>query len=175
MKSLSPLECGPAFVRPTTPAASNGAAKDSSGRSGTPADLAWSEACRELAVFESELALLWGGSMWSQERAEDSPVESEELSRWLRTGLGRELGLWGQSLRQSLSVSVWEGRPCLDRLESALRQLRGTTQAVIDTELQKLSLRALIPLFACSAPAVLGLLGFGLFLSWRSFEGGGGP
>ena len=130
-------------------------------RSGTPPDLAWVEACREVSCFEPELALAWGGSIWGEGGAGEGGRPS-----WLESGLGKELLSWGQGLRQALSVSVWEGRPCLDRMESSLRQLRSGCQAVVDADLQRLSIRSLLPLFLCSAPAVLGLIAFGLILTW---------
>jgi hypothetical protein len=130
-------------------------------RSGTAVDVAWSDALVFLEQSEPALASQWGRSVWDGER-------DAEGEAWLGKGMGRELVLWGQSLRQSLSVSVWEGTPCGERIEAALRQLRSSTQAVTDRELQKLSIRALVPLFICSAPSVLGLLVWGLILTWEA-------
>jgi hypothetical protein len=67
-----------------------------------------------------------------------------------------------------------EGRPCTERAEAALAALRQELRSAVERELGLLGTRALKPLFACVAPAVFLLLGFGLWLGWQQASGGAG-
>ncbi|MGZ3707838.1 MAG: hypothetical protein ACXWPM_03265, partial [Bdellovibrionota bacterium] len=70
----------------------------------------------------------------------------------------------GRAIRKAVQVSLMEGRPCAERVESALQALRSEIQAWVDRELALLGTRSLKPLFLCVAPALLGLMAFGLYL-----------
>jgi hypothetical protein len=72
----------------------------------------------------------------------------------------------GTSIRKVIQVSLMEGRPCTERVESALQALRQDISAQIERELSLLATRALKPLFCCVAPALLGFLAMGLYLGW---------
>lgn len=127
-------------------------------RSGNPADIAWSRACELLTLESPELALAWGHSVWQAPQTR-SPSGSSAA---------RALSDAGDGLRKAVQVSLMEGRPCGDRVESALNSLRHEIGTCIERELQLLPARALKPLFACVAPAILGLLAFGLYLCWMA-------
>lgn len=79
---------------------------------------------------------------------------------------------WGDELRSHLQRSVMEGRPCTERVESALAAIRLEWGARVERELQLLATRALKPLFLLVAPALFGLLALGLAVSIRSLEAG---
>ncbi|MFN7684241.1 MAG: hypothetical protein ACK5QT_02390 [Oligoflexia bacterium] len=126
-------------------------------RAGSPPDLAWSGALPQLSVQASRLVLCWGADFWS-------PRPLGELS----TGMKGVLEQWGQQLREALQRSVVEGRPCAERLESSLVSLKQDWMARVERELGLLGTRALQPLFLLVAPAVLGVLGLGVFLGVTS-------
>jgi hypothetical protein len=81
---------------------------------------------------------------------------------------GLELSLMeaGINLKKAIQISLVEGRPCSERVESAAQSLRQEVQAKIDTELSKLPARALKPLFIFVAPSALALFAGGFFLAW---------
>lgn len=122
-------------------------------RSGTPPDLAWTQACQGLTEEAPDLSLLWGNSIW-----DSSP-------HLLKNRAEQILNSFGSSLKKAIHLSLMEGRPCTDRVESALMSLRQTMKAQVERELSLLSTRALKPLFICIAPALLGLLLFGIWLA----------
>jgi len=122
-------------------------------RGGTPPDLAWTKACELLAQGSIGLSLAWGHSVW-------------ETPRSLFKGLAEQsIVSVGGSIRKAVQVSLMEGRPCVERVETALSALRQEIKAQIDRELSLLATRALKPLFVCVAPALFGLLVFGLWLA----------
>lgn len=135
-------------------------------RSGNPTDLAWARACALLKEGAPELAARWGASAWnapargpSPRRVAPAAVALEEL---------------GSGLRKAVQVSLMEGRPCTERVETALMALRQDLRSHIERELGLLGTRALKPLFFCVAPALLSLLAFGMWLSWQQVAGAGG-
>lgn len=72
-----------------------------------------------------------------------------------------------------LQRSVMEGRPSSERVEAALTGLQQQWSARVERELTLLGTRALKPLFALIAPAMMGLLLLGLgYTVSRGLEGG---
>jgi hypothetical protein len=133
-------------------------------RSGMPVDLAWTRACEMLSREAPGLAGAWGFSLWQEPtRVAPSGNNAEEKS-----DTGRMIVDFGFSLRRALQASVMEGRPCAERVEAAMAGLARDLRAQVDREMGLLGARAMKPLFACVAPALLGLLFFGLYLSWQS-------
>ena len=124
-------------------------------RSGSPPDLAWSRTCELLRSEVPQLASHWGAAVWSEGVTFRGRGEGERI-----------LIETGTAIRKSVQISVMEGRPCAERVEGALLSLRQDFQAQVERELSLLGIRALKPLFTCVAPALLGLLGAGLWLSW---------
>ena len=133
-------------------------------RSGTPADLAWLKVCEQISKDSPELALAWGASIWKV-RGELTSTGSQNA---------RELLIeLGASIKKAVQLSLMEGRPCAERVESTLEALRQQMRACVDRELSLLQTRALKPLFLCVAPTLFALLAFGLAISWSSVSGGG--
>jgi hypothetical protein len=128
-------------------------------RAGTPPDLAWSAASGLLKTSETHsLLLYWGYSIW------DNPTD--QRSDYKTLGNGEKIIVQsGISIKKAIQVSLMEGRPCLERVETALSALRHDLQSQIHQELTLLTTRALKPLFLCVAPALIGLLGCGLWLA----------
>lgn len=125
-------------------------------RTGMPVDLAWSKSCEFLGKECRDLAAAWGYSIWDSRPAHSSyPVEQVILKA-------------GDEIRKAVQVSLMEGRPCLDRVETALYGLKLNLKAQVDRELNLLATKALKPLFICVAPALLGLLFFALGLTASS-------
>jgi hypothetical protein len=124
-------------------------------RSGNPADLAWARACALLASEAPELAAEWGHSLW---KPGTGPVKTGSAEATMAEA--------GDALRKAVHASLMEGRPCADRVEAGLDALRHDIRVRIDAELAQLPNRTLKPLFACAAPAVLGLVAFALYLCW---------
>lgn len=135
-------------------------------RSGNPADLAWVRACQWLKQEAAGLAEHWGASVWKG--AEGNTPASSKIAAI------RALEEAGAQLRKAVQVSLMEGRPCTERVETALAGLRHELRTQVERELGLLGTRALKPLFLCVAPALFLLLGFGLWLSWQQAAGPGG-
>lgn len=126
-------------------------------RSGLPADIAWSRAIPQLGERAYPLVVSWGAVLWSQ--------PPEQIRR--QSGAAGALEEWGCQLRASIQKSLMEGRPCTERIESALASLRQEWSARVDVELAKLGNRTLKPLFLLVAPAMLSLLAAALLASVR--------
>ena len=129
---------------------------------------------------------------WLKERSADDRKQVQAIvSHWLRSGtpdqttlaarrLGRSqevpalelLVEAGTSIRRAVQLSLMEGKPCSERVETALSALRRDLRSRIALEIEKVGPRALIPLFACVAPSLLGLLAWGLYLSWKASGSG---
>lgn len=124
-------------------------------RSGTPGDLAWTRACEILNGHAASLGAQWGFSVW------ESSHEPLRLGAAARSIAGS-----GASMKKAVQISLMEGRPCADRVENILQSLRREMHAHVERELSLLATRALKPLFACVAPALLGLLIFGMWQAW---------
>ena len=133
-------------------------------RSGTPADIAWTRAHELLLEQAPGLATRWGATVWTDPAKLQPPKSSAALA----------LIDFGSALRRSVQASVMEGRPCGERIEGALAGLRQELRSQIDRELSVLPTRALKPLFFFVAPSVLGLLFFGMYLSWSEVSVGVG-
>ena len=121
-------------------------------RSGTPADLSWTKVLQFISDEAPELALDWGFSIW------ETPADRAKSAPGLRSSL-TELG---ERIRKSAQVSLMEGSPCTERVETALSSLSQEVKSHIERELSLLGTRALKPLFLLVAPALLGLLVSGL-------------
>lgn len=128
---------------------------------GTPPDLAWTQACDILARDSSLLASWWGHSIWGEPLKKSSPP----------VGTAGAIIQAGAALRRAVQVSLMEGRPCAGHVETVIQSLRQDIRANVERELTLLGTRALKPLFLCVAPALMGLLFFGLFLSWDQTMG----
>jgi hypothetical protein len=133
-------------------------------RTGVPADLGWSRACALLAEEAPELALAWGHSAWRPSEAGLQPPLALAGRIFARPAAGA-LAQAGQSLRKAVQVSLMEGRPVSERIESSLAGLRQELRAQVARELTLLPSRALQPLFLCVAPALLVLLGSALWIA----------
>ena len=129
-------------------------------RSGMPADLAWVQVCDRLSLDSPALAVEWGASIW-QVREETGRGNHAPSSRELLIGVGG-------AVKKAVQLSLMEGRPCTERVESAFEAVRVQLKSCIDRELGTLPTRSLKPLFLCVAPSLLSLLAFGLALSWAS-------
>lgn len=130
-------------------------------RSGQPSDLAWAEACNSLGHGAPELARAWTRSAWWGSDPAGGPPSPSELS-----GAAEALFVeTGEAVRRAVQASVMEGRPCHERVEGVLATLRERLGAETERQLGLLPARALKPLFLCTAPALLGLLGAALALS----------
>lgn len=137
-------------------------------RSGNAPDVAWLRACELLRSQAPGLALHWGYSVFAS-----SPQEGDAGSGSGRSAAARSLREAGDRIRRAIAASVMEGMPCSERVESVLASLRVELNALIERELSLLGTRALVPLFACVAPALFGLLATGLALSWEEVIGNG--
>jgi hypothetical protein len=131
-------------------------------RAGTPADLSWTKSAELLQQQAPALAVRWGFSVWT-----DPP-----FSPLPKSTAAQALIEFGTALKRSVQVSVMEGRPCGDRVETSLQALRQELRSQIDRELNVLPTRALRPLFLFVAPSILGILFFGLWLSWSQVSSG---
>ena len=129
-------------------------------RAGTPPDVAWLKSCQFLSTEAPELASAWGHTLWDSPQPIRSPSRAEQ-----------SMMSAGSSIRTAVQIGLMEGRPCIDRVETALEALRLDMKTHIERELNLLPTRALKPLFIFIAPALLGLLAFGILLaSLGSFE-----
>ena len=134
-------------------------------RAGNPADLAWARSLELLSKEAPSLGTAWGHSFW------ESPAKDERFGP-TKGALATALSQAGESFRKAVQVSVMEGRPCTERVEVALYSLRQEIRSQMDRELSLLGTRALKPLFVCVAPAILGLLAAGIWMSWEKIAGG---
>lgn len=125
-------------------------------RSGTPADLSWSRAVEMLHAQAPALAVQWGPSIWAEAAKLPAP----------KAVAAGALIEFGHALKRTVQLSVMEGRPCGERVETALLGLRQEIRSLIDRELSILPTKALRPLFMFVAPSILGLLFFGMYLAW---------
>jgi hypothetical protein len=136
-------------------------------RTGTPPDLAWNGALALLSTDSQELALAWGYSIWEAGQNQD---HKQGHSRGYSQGYSHGptetaiLGA-GNSIKKAIQVSIMEGRPCIERVETILKALRQELKSLVERELGFLATRALKPLFICVAPALFGLLFYGLWLA----------
>ena len=133
-------------------------------RAGSPPDLAWSRAVYQLGPDAVNLADAWGHSVWDSQKSNSMKIKG---------GAEESLVGAGVSIRKTVQISLMEGRPCSDRVENILLSLRQEMKAHIDRELGLLSTRALKPLFICVAPALMGLLGYGIWLAAMDSSSGG--
>ncbi len=122
-------------------------------RAGTPPDLAWTKGCQLLKQEALELSMAWGYSIW------EAPNEN------LKGATERVIVHAGAAIKKAVQISLMEGRPCTERVETALLSLRQEIRSQVDRELALLATRALKPLFLFVAPALLGLLICGLWLA----------
>lgn len=122
-------------------------------RTGTPPDLAWGQMMIDLTRNSSELATIWGGSIWDDGGRFEVSNPAERL-----------IARFAVRMKNLIRLSLMEGRPCVDRIEGELSTLRAELRTEIERELQSLGARSLKPLFICVAPAVFGLLILGLFI-----------
>lgn len=122
-------------------------------RSGHPPDLAWVKSFELIQKDSDALALSWGSTIWQSPKLRVSG-KAEELIVHLAS-----------SFRKSLQVSLMEGRPCTERIETIIQSFKQDLETLTHRELNLLGTRALKPLFICVAPSLLGLLFFGIWLA----------
>lgn len=128
-------------------------------RLGRAPDRAWTEA---LPLLPPALVAEWGGDPWKTAK-DEAPSEATNLRAALvRTGFG---------YKKAIQASLWDGQPCGERIESVLEGVRTEMRAFQERELQLLPTRALKPLFLLTAPGILAILAFALFLSVASAIG----
>jgi len=130
-------------------------------RLGRAPDRAWTES---IPLLPPGLRAAWGSDPWNV----DTAKSQEENAKTLREVLLQA----GGAYKKSIQASLWDGQPCSERIESVISGLRSETRAYQERELQLLATRALKPLFLLTAPGLLSLLGFALFLSFASAVGG---
>jgi hypothetical protein len=122
-------------------------------RTGQPPDLAWIRICELLGKEARPLAEQWGFSVWDICMVSSSYRPAE-----------RSLCAVGTAMKKAIQVSLMEGRPCLEKVETILAGLRSEMKVHVDRELTLLSTRALKPLFLCVAPGLFCLLFYSLWL-----------
>jgi hypothetical protein len=127
-------------------------------RCGNPADVAWSRTLETLSLDDPFLAQAWGHSIWAQGTEPKSHPATQSIVNV------------GQSVRKAVQLSLMEGYPCTERVETVLQSFRHELRAQMEREMGLLGTRCLVPLFCCVAPALLGLLAFGLYLAWIGFQ-----
>ncbi len=133
-------------------------------RTGIPPDIAWTQTCHFLSQHHADsLASLWGYSLWDQTPSFTHPSSLRIFSTV------------GYSMKKVIQVSLLEGQPCLEKMESALDAFRQELKAQVKKELALLSTRALKPLFICVAPALFSLLGYALWLATHEIFEKNGP
>jgi hypothetical protein len=124
--------------------------------------------CELVSLDSPQLALEWGATIWQVRSENGSTTHAKSLS-------ARDLLIQvGSLIKKAVQLSMMEGRPCTERVESTLEALRQQLRASVDRELSLLQTRALKPLFLCVAPTIFALLAFGLAMSWSSLSGGMG-
>lgn len=127
-------------------------------RSGCPPDLAWTRSCEYLSQHAPGLVGKWGFSLWAPHRQSDKNLRPGALCTLIQLGDG---------LKRAVQQSLMEGRPCLDRVSTALEAMRADFRAHVERELSLLGTRALKPLFFFVAPSLMGLIALSLFLCWK--------
>jgi hypothetical protein len=130
-------------------------------RLGRAPDRAWTEG---LALLPPALVAAWGSDPWKTSGRPEEKNEVKSDSKNLREALLAS----GGAYKKSIQASLWDGQPCTERIESVVSGIRAETRAFQEKELQLLATRALKPLFLLTAPGILAILGFALFLSVSS-------
>src|SRR5205823_4742869 len=106
-------------------------------RSGMAPETAWTRCYAYLASTVPDLALLWPSGVWAPgETANAVPRVPRQQSVASLASLGR-------ALTQGIQLSVFEGKPCLERLEAALESFKVEFQTRVEREIALLSTRAL--------------------------------
>ncbi len=131
-------------------------------RTGVPPDLSWIQAVAFLSKEAADLSFAWGHSVWQESGFKPKGLMEQSIVSA------------GCSIQKAIQVSLMEGRPCTERVEAVLSALRQDIQAHVERELSLLATRALQPLFICVAPALMGLLAFGIWLASSDVLMGGG-
>lgn len=130
-------------------------------RLGRAPDRAWTES---IPLLPAELRATWGSDPWN--------TQSEGAATGVAKNLKEALEQSGSTYKKAIQASLWDGQPCSERIESVISGLRSEIRAYQERELQLLGTRALKPLFLLTAPGLLSLLGFALYLSVASAVGG---
>lgn len=132
-------------------------------QAGHAPDVVWAEAH---AALPTELATRWGAILW---KAEDESSHALMESKTLRESI---LTL-GNQARRTLQMSLYEGRPALEALETLIRAFQHEIHAFQERELQKLPIQTLKPLFITVAPGAFLLLGVSIsIMVSEAFETG---
>ncbi|MBC7386735.1 MAG: hypothetical protein H7301_11325 [Cryobacterium sp.] len=125
-------------------------------RLGRAPDRAWTES---VPLLPAELLLEWVADPWKTTTGSTDLVAKNLRQALIQTGIG---------YKKSMQASLWDGQPCSERIESVISATRAEVRAFQERELQLLPTRALKPLFLLTAPGILALLGFALYLSVSS-------
>jgi hypothetical protein len=141
-------------------------------RAGVPADLAWARVASLVEKEAKGLGALWGHSIW--ERAAGAKFGAPLSATRKLTPAFEVLASAGEGIKKAVQVSLMDGRPCAERVETALLSLRGDWESLVERELGLLATRTLKPLFLCVAPALIGLLLFGVAQVWLEAVGATG-
>lgn len=130
-------------------------------RLGRAPDRAWTES---MPLLPAELRTSWGSDPWN--------TAQDGIKAGMARNLKEALEQSGSTYKKAIQASLWDGQPCSERIESVISGLRSEIRAYQERELQLLGTRALKPLFLLTAPGLLSLLGFALYLSVASAVGG---
>jgi hypothetical protein len=126
-------------------------------QTGQAPERAWNEFERGLLLDYPELV-----EVWHQESSLSGSIRN---SRFQKTP---EIFLKiGSQVRSAIELSIFEGRPCLERIQSVNDGLLTELRARIQKEVELIPSRTLKPLFLCLAPALLGILAWALILTWN--------
>ena len=134
-------------------------------RSGLPPDLAWSSMLKTAENWHPKFREYWSPLAVASEESAASSKRHPSVTQLLQR--------FSKSVQEAVKASLFEGRPCGERVETLANELRKDFEALRQRELELLPAKALQPLFICVAPAVLGILGSALALeasgSWSAW------
>lgn len=126
-------------------------------QTGQAPERAWNEFERGLLLDYPELVELWHKGTPSFESFKS--LEHQKIP---------EIFLkMGSQVKSAIELSIFEGRPCLERIQSVNDGLLTEVRARIQKEVELIPTRTLKPLFLCLAPSLLGILAWALLLTWN--------
>mgnify|MGYP007063368072 CR=1 FL=1 len=129
-------------------------------RSGMTPELAWCKSYSILLKENKRFAQVWGQSVWSEKEHHISKQKNK-----IDTTIVFVIKEMVKAFKKSIHLSLMDGSPCIEKIESALEVVAKEIKIQTEKEVSLLSSRALKPLFICVAPALMGLLIFGIYLN----------
>ncbi len=118
-------------------------------KAGEPADRGWNQTLETLAQHSSLLADFWGPFRFETRHS----YETDEF---------KSLPFWVSDFREQLLISIraslFDGRPCLDRIGASIQAFQINWSSELKKGLSTLPTRAIKPLFLFVLPSVLSLL-----------------